>query len=239
MLGYPDLPTSIQVIQLMLETGVDAVEIGIPFTDPLADGVVIQAAAQKALESGVSLTQCLEAVRQLRVGDQATPFLMMGYLNPFMAYGLERLTQDAAHAGVDGFIIPDLPPDEASEMLRHTRTHQLALIELLAPTSNVERIRLVASTARGFIYLVSVTGVTGARTDLPIDLSDYIQRVRAETKLPLAVGFGVSNAQHAAQVSQHADGVIVASALIREYNQNGLEGLQALLKSLKNACKVQ
>jgi len=236
MIGYPDLPTSIDIVKLLLDSGADMVEIGIPFSDPLADGVVVQAAAQRALESGTTLRACIEAVRELRAYNADVPFLMMGYTNPFMAYGLTRLADDAAAAGADGFIIPDLPPDEAGEMLREVVAHGLALVELLAPTSNAERIKLVAETARGFIYLVPVTGVTGVRTSLPPDLAAYIARVRAQTDLPLAVGFGVSTPEHAAQIGKLADGVIVASAFIREYERNGLEKMRALVQSIRAAC---
>lgn len=235
MLGYPDLPTSIQIVRALIEAGADLIEIGIPFSDPLADGVVIQAAAQTALEGGTTLTDCLKAIRELREGGAHVPFVMMGYVNPFMAYGFTRFTQDALESGADGFIIPDLPPDEAAEMLALTEQHGLALIELLAPTSSPDRLKLVADTARGFIYLVSVTGVTGARSELPPDLKAYIDRVRAVTDKPLAVGFGVSTPEQAAQIGTLADGVIVASALIREYNTGGLTALSALAAALRGA----
>lgn len=235
MLGYPDLPTSIQMIKALIEAGADAIEIGVPFSDPLADGVVIAAAAQVAIEQGTTLTDCLAAVRTLRESGASVPFLMMSYVNPLLAYGLERFSDDAAAAGVDGFIVPDLPPDEAQELLAKCEVRQLALIELLAPTSNSERIKLVAKTARGFIYLVAVTGITGARETLSVDLEAYIARVRAATELPLAVGFGVSKPEHAAQIKRWADGVIVASALIRE-SANGVAAVRALAASLRAAC---
>ncbi len=235
MLGYPDMPTSIEVIKMLIEEGADMLELEVPFSDPLADGVVIQAAAQAALDSGTTLTDCINAVRELRAGGATIPFLMMGYLNPFMSYGLDKFIADTAEAGVDGFIIPDMPPDEAQDMMRLTQAHDLALIELLAPTSSPERIKLVADTARGFIYLVSVTGVTGARSELPADLSEYVSRVRAATETPLAVGFGVSTPEQVSAVGKLTDGVIVGSALIREYNKNGFEGLRTLITGLRNA----
>jgi tryptophan synthase alpha chain len=236
MLGYPDLPTSIAIIKMMVEGGADMIEIGIPFSDPVADGVVIQAAAQTALAAGATLPGCIAAIQALRGGGARTPFVMMGYVNPFIAYGMEKFTADAAAAGADGFIIPDLPPDEAGEMLGYANAHGLALIELLAPTSSPERIKLVAATAQGFIYLVSVAGVTGTRSALPPDLGAYIARVRASTAKPLAVGFGVSTPEHAAKVGELADGVIVASALIRAYDSGGMAALKALLDSLRAAC---
>jgi tryptophan synthase alpha chain len=235
MLGYPDLPTSIEVIKMLLAEGADMIELEVPFSDPLADGVVIQAAAQAALNSGTTLADCIQAIRELRAGGATTPFLMMGYLNPFMAYGLEKFVADTAAAGVDGFIVPDLPPDEAQDMLAQAQTHDLALIELLAPTSSPERINLVAETARGFIYLVSVTGVTGARAELPPDLQEYVSRIRTATDTPLAIGFGVSTPEQVSTIGKLTDGVIVGSALIREYNKNGIEGLRTLVTGLRNA----
>ncbi len=235
MLGYPDLPTSIETIRALIDAGADAVEIGVPFSDPLADGVVIAAAAQVAIEQGTTLTDCLAAVRTLREGGAKVPFLMMSYVNPMLAYGLERFVNEATAVGVDGFIVPDLPPDEAQELLAKCEARQLALIELLAPTSNPQRIKLVAETARGFIYLVAVTGITGARETLSVDLEAYIARVRAATDLPLAVGFGVSKPEHVAQIKRWADGVIVASALIRE-SSNGIAAVRVLAASLRAAC---
>lgn len=236
MLGYPDMSTSIAIIRMMIEGGADMIEIGVPFSDPVADGVVIQAAAQTALENGATLTGCLAAIEELRGTGAQTPFVMMGYVNPFLSYGLEKVTAEAARVGADGFIIPDLPPDEAGEMLTQAGAHGLALIELIAPTSSTERIRLVAQTARGFIYLVSVAGVTGTRSALPPDLAEYIGRVRAQTDKPLAVGFGVSTPEHAAAVGRLADGVIVASALIRAYQSGGMDALRELFEGLRAAC---
>ncbi len=236
MLGYPDLPTSIQIIQMLIDSGADAIELGVPFSDPLADGVVVQAAGQASLAQGTTLAQCIGAVRTLRAQGASVPFLLMSYFNPLLAYGLDRYAVDAAEAGVDGFIVPDLPPDEAHDLLRACDTHRLALIELLAPTSSTEQITLVAQTAKGFIYLVPVAGVTGARDSLPIDLEAYIARVRAASDLPLAVGFGVSTPQQATQIAHLADGIIVGSALIRSFDRDGINAVRSLAEALRAAC---
>jgi len=215
--GYPDMPSSLVVLQTLAASGADLIEIGVPFSDPLADGPTNQRAAQMALESGTTLADVLEAVARLRRQGTDTPMLLMGYYNPFLASGVEALCRDAASAGVDGVIIPDLPPDvRGGRVLReYCRVQQLAFVPLLAPTSTETRIRLAADAATGFIYLVSVTGITGARDRLPADLSSFVARVRALTNLPLAVGFGIARPEQVAQVAAMADGVVVGSALVK------------------------
>ena len=218
-LGFPDAETSLDVIAAMATAGADAFEIGLSFSDPLADGPVIQRATQIALENGTTIAQCLEMVARLRTRGVRQPFLLMGYYNPIFAYGLDRFVTDAALAGADGFIVPDLPPEEAGDLDRLCRDRELDLIYFLAPTSTSERIAMVAREARGFIYLVSLTGVTGARAELADGLAEFMGRVRTITSMPLAVGFGVSTPDQAAQVSRLADGVIVGSALVRVVDQ--------------------
>jgi tryptophan synthase alpha chain len=235
-IGYPDLPTSLTVIEMLVAAGADAIEIGVPFSDPLADGPTIQHASQVALNNGITLPECIRAVRTLRERGVSVPLIMMGYVNPIMAYGYERFVSDAAAAGVNGIIVPDLPIEEADELLAHCATHNLALTPLLAPTSTPERIRQVTRHARGFVYLVSVTGVTGARDTLPTDLPDYVRRVRSLTTLPLAVGFGISRPDQVRTVAALADGVVVASALIRLLEQEGIEAVRSLAVSLRAAC---
>jgi tryptophan synthase alpha chain len=219
-LGYPTIEDSLEVIRTLVKAGADLIELGVPFSDPLADGPTIQAATQKALENGVNVAKCLELAKQLRAEGIITPFLLMGYLNPFLAYGLEQLVNKAVEAGINGFIIPDLPPEEADELDGLCVQNNLALIYFLAPTSTPERLTLVAQKARGFIYLVSLTGVTGARNQLSETLPAFIERVRGVTDKPLAVGFGISNGQQARQVAQYADGVIVGSALVKRAAQS-------------------
>jgi tryptophan synthase alpha chain len=199
----------------MAEAGVDGFEIGMPFSDPLADGPTIQAATQIALENGITVKRCLTAVCDLRQRGLDQPMLLMGYLNPVLAYGVETFARDAKAAGADGLILPDLPPEEA-DLVREACTREgLALVFFLAPTSNAERIALVAERANGFIYLVSVTGVTGARNELPPDLREFVARVRAQTDKPLVMGFGISQPEQARLMSEIMDGFIVGSALVR------------------------
>lgn len=214
-LGYPTPEASLDAVRAVVAAGADMVELGVPFSDPLADGPTIQAATQRALENGITVETCLQMAAQLRTEGISVPFLLMGYLNPFLAYGLENLVADAAKIGVDGFIIPDLPPEEADEMDALCRKHNLALVYFLAPTSTPERIARVTEKARGFIYLVSLTGVTGARNRLSDTLPQFVARVRAATDTPLAVGFGIGDGAQARHVAQFADGVIVGSALVK------------------------
>ncbi len=234
VLGYPDRPTSLAVVKTLVEAGADLLELGIPFSDPLADGPTIQAATQKALENGVTVADCLAMVQELRRQGVSTPALLMGYFNPMMAYGLDRFAADAAQAGADGLIVPDLPPEEADDLQTACNRHGLALVFLLAPTSTPERIRLVAERSQGFIYLVSLTGVTGDRADLPPDLAGFIRRVRAVTDKPLAVGFGIGRGEQARAVARLADGVIVGSALVKRAGQS-LDSVRALARELRAA----
>jgi tryptophan synthase alpha chain len=217
--GFPDLSLSRDILRELANSGADLIEVGIPFSDPLADGPTIQRSTQAALENGASLAYCLETVRELRRQAVAQPLILMGYYNPILSYGVERFTADAAKAGVDGLIVPDLPPEEAGELEAVCQRYRLALVFFLAPNSTPERIAMVAARASGFIYLVSLTGVTGARQALPADLEAFIERVRFQTQIPLAVGFGISTPEQARQVGGLADGVIVGSALI-----NAVEG---------------
>jgi tryptophan synthase alpha chain len=212
-LGYPDRETSLAVIEAIAPYS-DLLELGVPFSDPLADGPTIQRSTQISLENGTTLAGCLDMVRELRRRGVTTPFLLMGYINPYLAYGLDALVRDAQSAGAQGFIVPDLPLEEAAELETAAAEAGLAYIHLLAPASNAARISAVAARARGFIYLVSVTGVTGARQVFETDLAAFVGRVRAETTVPLAIGFGISTPEQASAVGHLADGVIVGSALI-------------------------
>ena len=212
-LGYPDCDSSLQVVEAIAPYS-DLIELGVPFSDPLADGPTVQHSTQQALAAGATTARCLEMVRELRDRGVQTPFLLMGYYNPILAYGEERYVQDAAAAGADGFIVPDLPPEEAGALEQYCRDAGLVLVHFLAPTSKEQRIARVARDARGFIYLVSLTGVTGARSQLAHGLPAFVEQVRASTSVPLAVGFGISTPEQAAQVGGFSDGVIVGSALI-------------------------
>ncbi|MDQ3328756.1 MAG: tryptophan synthase subunit alpha [Chloroflexota bacterium] len=213
MAGYP-APDAVPEIALALERGgADLLEIGMPFSDPLADGPTIQRAATTSLAGGTTVAACIETASRIRQRS-AIPMVLMGYFNPIHRYGLARFFTDAAGAGVGGLIVPDLPPEEAGEVRAIARQHGIDLIFLLAPTSTEERIRRAAAVASGFVYCVSLTGVTGARASVAEGLEAFLGRVRRHTSLPLAVGFGISRPAHARQVAQVADGVVVASALI-------------------------
>lgn len=211
--GYPSLAATLEVVPLLEKSGADMVELGIPFSDPLADGVTIQQASFHALQAGVTPARCLEVARALR-RQVALPLIFMSYFNPLLSYGLEAFCAGAARAGVDGLIVPDLPPEEAAGLEEATIRHGLDLIYLLAPTSTEERIRQVARLSRGFIYLVSVTGVTGARENLPPELAEFVARVKKLATQPLCVGFGISTPGQAKEVARIADGVIVGSRLV-------------------------
>ena len=190
--GYPTPERSEEWVLALVRGGADIIEIGVPFSDPLADGATVQRTSQAALRHGVTLADSVAMARRLREQHAVSvPILLMGYFNPILQYGLEELARDSAAAGVDGYIVPDLPAEESDELLEACRRHGLDLVFLLAPTSTDERIAAVAERASGFIYCVSLTGVTGQRAALP-DLRDYLARVRARTDLPLAIGFGVS-----------------------------------------------
>ncbi len=235
-IGYPDYTTSLSVIEALVASGADALELGVPFSDPLADGPTIQHASQVSLQNGTRLIDCIEAVKTLRARGVTIPLVLMGYVNPVIAYGMERYAHDAAVAGASGFIVADLPMEEAGAMMGYCASNGLALIPLLAPTSTPERIRQVVAEAKGFVYLVSVTGVTGARDALPVDLTEYVRRVRSLTTLPLAVGFGISQPEQVRTIAALADGVVVASALIRLMERKGIDGVKTLAANLRAAC---
>jgi len=222
--GYPSLETSLDVIEALAKNGADLIEVGLSFSDPLADGPVIQKATQIALEKGITVKKSLEAVAELRKRGVTVPLVMMGYYNPILAFGLDKFFEQARSAGVDGFIIPDLPPEEAGEftqadMAASTRAG-LPLISMLAPTTPPERMEMISRQAQGFIYLVSVTGVTGARNDIPDGLQELVARVRQHTSLPVCVGFGIGTPQQAKAVGAMADGVIVGSACVRSIGES-------------------
>lgn len=212
-LGYPDLNTSVDVIAALARNGADVIEVGLSFSDPLADGPVIQRATQVALRNGITVGASLEAVRELRERGAIIPLILMGYYNPLLAYGVERFARSAAEAGADGFIIPDLPMEEAGEF--EPFAGDLPLIRMLAPTTPDDRMEAIARSARGFIYLVSVTGTTGVRQSVSGGLEDLISRVRAHTAAPVCVGFGIGTPEQARAIGHLADGVIVGSALVR------------------------
>jgi tryptophan synthase alpha chain len=214
-MGYPDRTRTLEVIKALSANGAELFEIGIPHSDPLADGPTVQTATYTALTQGTTVRDCLAMCRELRAAGVDQPFCAMTYYNPLFAYGVQRFVDDAVSAGIDGLIVPDLPPEESEELEGACRRAGLATIYLLAPTSTDDRIRFVAAHCTGFIYLVSVIGITGVRTELPSDLAQFVARVRRYSNLPLAVGFGIATGAQAAAVAAIADGVIVGSALVK------------------------
>jgi len=212
--GYPTIEATLKVVPLLAENGCDIIELGIPFSDPLADGVTIQKSSFHALQNGVTPQLCLELAGQLSQKVDI-PLVFMTYYNPVLKYGLDNFSTACADAGISGVIIPDLPPDEGSDLEAISQGQGIDLIYLLAPTSTEERIRLAAGRSRGFIYLVSVTGVTGARDRVPADLKAFVSRVRKLATQPLCVGFGISTPEQAGQIAWIADGVIVGSRIIQ------------------------
>ena len=215
MAGFPSMRLTERLIPALVEAGADAIEIGVPFSDPLADGATVQAAGFHALQQGVTLSDCVDLITRLRPKLPDTPLLLMGYYNPVLNIGVERFCRQAGQATVDGLIIPDLPAEESGVLTDAAGRAGIHVIPLLAPTSAEERIEKVCAAASGFIYCVSVTGVTGARTTVSSRAPALVQRVRRHTELPVAVGFGVSQRAHFQEVGKVADAAIVGSALVR------------------------
>jgi len=224
--GYPSVETTLKVVPLFASSGCDIIELGIPFSDPLADGATIQRASYEALRQGITPKLCFELVQELRQRVEI-PLVFMTYYNPVLKFGLEQFCSKCAEVGIDGLIIPDLPPEEGKDLEQSTKRHGLDLIYLLSPASTEERIQLVASRSSGFIYLVSLTGVTGARAKLPEELESFVANVRKRTEKPLCVGFGVSTPEQARRIAKVADGVIVGSRIIQLLDED---------KSLGSAC---
>ena len=212
--GYPDVETSEALAEAIVRAGGDMLEMGIPFSDPLADGPTIQAASQRALEHGVNIDTALTLLRHLRGKGVEAPLIFMGYLNPLFHYGTKRFAENASAAGLDGIIIPDLPTDEARPYRDTLEEKGIYLIPLLAPTSSEKRIAEACEAAKGFIYCVSLSGVTGARSEVSANTAGLVSRIRQHTDLPVLVGFGVSLRRHVEEIGEYADGAVVASALL-------------------------
>lgn len=239
--GDPDMELTPDIVLKLEESGADIVELGVPFSDPMADGPSIQLASERSLKSGTTLKRVLESVTLIRKTSDI-PILIFGYYNPFYAYGLKEFAEDAKEAGVDGALVVDLPPEEAVELKRETERTGLDLVFLLSPISTPDRISLVAKNSRGFVYLVSVTGVTGARPDMEFDLKGLTKEIRKQSNLPVGIGFGVSSAKQVEEISKIADAVIVGSALvdvIGKYDGDKdklLDSIGGFVKILSNAC---
>lgn len=233
--GYPDRKATVKIAAALAGCGCDIIELGIPFSDPLADGATIQKASYRALQNGTTPEACLEIAAEIRKKITA-PLVFMTYYNPVLHYGLEAFCIACVKAGINGLIVPDLPPEEGLELETAARKENLDLIYLLAPTSTDDRIAAVAARSRGFIYLVSLAGVTGARNALSPELEGFVRRVREKTSLPLCVGFGISRVEHAARAAAVADGVIIGSKLIELIEEDSTLGaLKALITSLRRA----
>ncbi|MGB2692839.1 MAG: tryptophan synthase subunit alpha [Thermodesulfobacteriota bacterium] len=239
--GDPSLEVTEDIVLKLEESGADIIELGVPFSDPMADGPVIQLASERALKSGTTLHDVLNSVRNIRKVSEV-PIILFGYYNPFFHYGVEKFAKDAAEAGADGVLVVDLPPEEAPEFKVHTDKEGLNLVFLLAPTSTTERVELIASNASGFVYLVSVTGVTGVKADLNYSLETLAGQIKSTTGLPVGVGFGVSSPEQVKTIAEYADAVIVGSAIVRIIEEHGndndtlLKELSGFIGSLSVAC---
>jgi len=229
--GYPDIESTPGLVRALIDGGADVIELGVPFSDPLAEGPTIQASTFHALENGTTMADCMDVARQLRASGVETPLVFMGYYNPMLSYGLERFAKDAAEAGVDGVIPVDVPPEESGPLHAACVAAGLRVIYLLAPTSTDERIAQVAKLASGFVYCVSLTGTTGARSALAEDLAAFIDRVRRQIGLPLAVGFGISQPEHFQAVAKLADAAVIGSAIIDEISKSDPSEREARLKN--------
>lgn len=215
MAGDPDLDATRALIQAAADAGADLIELGVPFSDPTADGPVIQRAGVRALQRGTSLRQILGMVGELRQGGLEIPIVLFGYYNPIFHYGPARLSEDAARAGIDALLVVDLPPEEADELWKPARAAGLDLIFLLAPTSDAQRVKAVLRKASGFVYYVSMTGITGTKAIDSGDVRQMVDGLRASCKLPIGVGFGITTPEEAAAVAAYADAVVVGSAIVR------------------------
>jgi len=236
--GYPSVNATLEIVPLLASLGCDMIELGIPFSDPLADGVTIQDASYQALCQGISPSLCLDIAAKLREKVNI-PLVFMTYYNPVFNYGIYNFCQACHESDVDGLIIPDLPPEESDELQGYAQQSQLDLIHLLSPNSPDERIDLVAQKSSGFIYLVSLTGVTGTREKVPPNLENFIARVRQKASQPLCVGFGISTPEQAQQIARIADGIIVGSRIIQLLDKSPYDELVQFIKNLRKALNSQ
>lgn len=218
--GDPNLETTAKLIPAIAEAGADLIEIGVPFSDPIADGPTIQKAGQRALAGGTTVKKILKMVADVRKVSQV-PLLLFGAYNPFLKYGLEKIVKDALKAGVDGFLIPDLPMEESEEFQSIVNKNDMHLIYLIAPTSDNKRIKEIAKKSTSFLYYMALCGVTGVRNTLPPDLGTNLKRIQSQTNLPIVVGFGISKPEHVKQIAPLADGVVVGSAVVKIIEEKG------------------
>jgi len=221
MMAYdPDYKTSLKIMKGLPDAGSDIIELGMPFSDPMADGITIQEAANRALKTNVNVKNILSMVKEFRKGNNKTPIILMGYYNPIYRYGVEKFVKDAVSSGVDGVIIVDLPPEEEGEFTKFSKKAKLSLIKLTAPTTDAKRAKVVLKNSSGFVYYISVAGITGTKTAVLSDIKKSVARLKKSTKLPVVVGFGIKTADQAGKVGEMADGVVVGSALVSKIKEN-------------------
>ena len=218
--GDPNLQTSLEILDRLPSAGADIIEIGMPFSDPMADGPAIQAASLRSLANGGSLRATLEMVRSFREKDQTTPLILMGYFNPIYQYGTTQFVNDAASAGVDGLIMVDLPPEEDDELCDPARTAGLHWIRLVTPTTNASRLSDVLANSSGFVYYVSIAGITGTQSAAAASIEKAVQQIKSKSDLPVAVGFGIKTREQIKEIGNIAEGVVVGSAIVNEIEQN-------------------
>lgn len=235
MAGDPDFDTSLEIVKGLPSAGVDIIELGLPFTDPMADGPTIQLAGQRALEGGMTLNKTLQLARLFREGDQTTPIVMMGYYNPIYSHGVESFLKEAKDAGIDGLIIVDLPPEEDSELCLPAQAAGLNFIRLATPTTDDKRLPRVVQNTSGFVYYVSITGITGSAEAQADDVSPEVARIKAASGLPVIVGFGVNTPEKSRAIAEVADGVVVGSAIVgRIAKGDSVPDVLAFVKSLSD-----
>ncbi len=240
MVGYPDLETSHRAFEIVLENGTDILEIGFPFSDPVADGTTIQAAHETALKNGITSREVFDLSKSLGERFSDIPFLLMTYYNPIFRMGHEKFCQLAADSGIDGFIVPDLPPEESEDLRNTMEDFGLSLVMLASPTSTEERLRLICETSHDMVYFVSITGTTGARRDLPFEeLEENLKTYRKCCDKPVVVGFGISNREQVKRISRTADGVVVGSLLVKLTSEGRLEDLKSKVRELKDGTIIE
>lgn len=237
--GDPDMSASKEIFSVIEKNGADIIEIGVPFSDPLADGPVIQASAHRSLKNGTTLKKIIQLVKEIRSQSQL-PIVLMSSFNPIFVYGQKAFVEDAVNAGVDGVILPDLPPEEAEEFLGFANEKKLDMIFLLAPTSTPDRVQRIGGVSKGFIYYVSLTGTTGTKEALSKNLEEKVSAIKAKVKLPVLVGFGISGPEQAREVAQYSDGVIIGSAIVKliESHSNPVERNQKIAEFISGIKKA-
>jgi tryptophan synthase alpha chain len=238
MAGDPDAQTSLEILKALPAAGADIIELGMPFTDPMADGPTIQLAGQRALNAGANMGQTLQMVRDFRAENTQTPIVLMGYFNPVLQYGPDKFINDASEAGIDGLIIVDLPPEEADEVLSHAKAKNIDIIRLITPTTTTERLPKILEGASGFLYYVSITGVTGAAQADVSAIKPHIEEIKARTDLPVAIGFGIKTAKDAAEMGKIADAIVVGSSIVQTIaDKQSPEAVSEQVTALASALK--